>query len=66
MIATILKNIGNIRTTVLGLAALLVTTGTAVRAFVDGEPGTIPDWQAVTIAAAAFISSLSLIIGAKD
>ena len=66
MIAKILKNIGNIRTTALGHAALLVATGSAVKAFADGDTSTAPNWEAVTVAAVAFISSASLIFAAKD
>ena len=66
MISSILKNITHIRSSLLGLAAMLVTAGAALSAFVDGDAATTADWQAVAIAATSFISSLWLIFGSKD
>ena len=66
MITAILKNLTTIRTTVLGLATLLVAAGAAISAFADGDSSTVADWQSVTVAATSFISSLWLIFGSKD
>ena len=66
MIQAILKNIGNIRTSVLGFASLLVSVGAALSAFADGDAQTVPNWEGVAIAASSFVSSLWLIFGSKD
>tara|TARA_Y100000593_G_scaffold16762_1_gene33384 strand:+ start:4122 stop:4328 length:207 start_codon:yes stop_codon:yes gene_type:complete len=65
-ITKIIGNIKNIRTTVVGVATLLVVTGTALAAFADSDKSTIPDWQAVITAASSVAASLWLIIGSKD
>ena len=62
----IIVNIKNIRTTVVGVATLLVAAGTALAAFADSDKSTVPDWQAVVTAASSVAASLWLIIGSKD
>tara|TARA_Y100001934_G_C11933925_1_gene577054 strand:- start:302 stop:508 length:207 start_codon:yes stop_codon:yes gene_type:complete len=62
----IIGNIKNIRTTVVGVATLLVAAGTALAAFADSDKSTVPDWQAVVTAASSVAASLWLIIGSKD
>jgi len=62
----IIGNIKNIRTTVVGVATLLVAAGTALAAFADSDKTTVPDWQAVVTAASSVAASLWLIIGSKD
>tara|TARA_Y100001973_G_scaffold47903_1_gene71298 strand:+ start:543 stop:749 length:207 start_codon:yes stop_codon:yes gene_type:complete len=62
----IIGNIKNIRTTVVGVATLLVAAGTALAAFADTDKSTVPDWQAVVTAASSVAASLWLIIGSKD
>jgi len=59
-------NIKNIRTTVIGVATLLVAAGTALAAFADSDKSTVPDWPAVITAASSVAASLWLIIGSKD
>lgn len=59
-------NIKNIRTTVIGVATLLVAAGTALAAFADSDKSTVPDWQAVITAASSVAASLWLIFGSKD
>ena len=66
MIGKLLTNLTNLRSTALGFATLLVTAGTAVTAFVDGDSTTVADWPSVTVAATSFIASLWLIFGSKD
>jgi hypothetical protein len=53
---------GSWRTTVAGVAAIVVAVGTAVTALFDNDPVTIPDWGAV---AAAVMAGLGL-IAARD
>jgi hypothetical protein len=53
---------GSWRTTVAGIAAIVVAVGTAVTALFDNDPVTIPDWGAV---AAAVMAGLGL-IAARD
>jgi len=53
---------GSWRTTVAGVAAIVVAVGTAVTALLDNDPVTIPDWGAV---AAAVMAGLGL-IAARD
>ena len=62
----IIGNIKNIRTTVVGVATLLVAAGTALAAFADSDKSTVPDWQAVITAASSVAASLWVIIGSKD
>ena len=62
----IIGNIKNIRTTVVGVATLLIAAGTALAAFADSDKSTVPDWQAVVTAASSVAASLWLIIGSKD
>ena len=62
----VIGNIKNIRTTVVGVATLLVAAGTALAAFADSDKTTVPDWQAVVTAASSVAASLWLIIGSKD
>ena len=62
----VIGNIKNIRTTVVGVATLLVAAGTALAAFADSDKSTVPDWQAVVTAASSVAASLLLIIGSKD
>ena len=62
----VIGNIKNIRTTVVGVATLLVAAGTALAAFADSDKSTVPDWQAVITAASSVAASLWLIIGSKD
>ena len=62
----IIGNIKNMRTTVVGVATLLVAAGTALAAFADSDKTTVPDWQAVVTAASSVAASLWLIIGSKD
>ena len=62
----IIGNIKNIRTTVIGVATLLIAAGTALAAFADSDKSTVPDWQAVITAASSVAASLWLIIGSKD
>lgn len=62
----VIGNIKNIRTTVVGVATLLVAAGTALAAFADSDKSTVPDWQAVVTAASSVAASLWLIIGSKD
>ena len=62
----IIGNIKNIRTTVVGVATLLIAAGTALAAFADSDKSTVPDWQAVITAASSVAASLWLIIGSKD
>ena len=49
---------GSWRTTVAGVAAIVVAVGTAVTALFDADPLTIPDWGAV---AAEVMAGLGLI-----
>jgi hypothetical protein len=53
---------GSWRTTVAGVAAIVVAVGTAVGALFDADPVTVPDWGAV---AAAVMAGLGL-IAARD
>ena len=62
----VIGNIKNIRTTVVGVATLLIAAGTALAAFADSDKSTVPDWQAVITAASSVAASLWLIIGSKD
>tara|TARA_R100000388_G_C7204012_1_gene140039 strand:+ start:700 stop:906 length:207 start_codon:yes stop_codon:yes gene_type:complete len=62
----VISNIKNIRTTVVGVATLLIAAGTALAAFADSDKSTVPDWQAVITAASSVAASLWLIIGSKD
>jgi len=62
----VIGNIKNIRTTVIGVATLLIAAGTALAAFADSDKSTVPDWQAVMTAASSVAASLWLIIGSKD
>ena len=62
----VIGNIKNIRTTVIGVATLLIAAGTALAAFADSDKSTVPDWQAVVTAASSVAASLWLIIGSKD
>ena len=62
----VIGNIKNIRTTVVGVATLLIAAGTALAAFADSDKSTVPDWQAVVTAASSVAASLWLIIGSKD
>jgi predicted ribosomally synthesized peptide with SipW-like signal peptide len=62
----VIGNIKNIRTTVIGVATLLIAAGTALAAFADSDKSTVPDWQAVITAASSVAASLWLIIGSKD
>lgn len=52
----------NWKTTVLGIATVVTALSTAVKAFVDGDPSTNPDWMAVIT---AFTAGFGLIF-AKD
>ena len=65
-LSKVIGNIKNIRTTVVGVATLLVAAGTALAAFADSDKSTVPDWQAVITAASSVAASLWLIIGSKD
>jgi predicted ribosomally synthesized peptide with SipW-like signal peptide len=62
----VIGNIKNIRTTVIGVATLLIAAGTALAAFADSDKSTVPDWQSVITAASSVAASLWLIIGSKD
>ena len=62
----VIGNIKNIRTTVVGVATLLIAAVTALAAFADSDKSTVPDWQAVVTAASSVAASLWLIIGSKD
>ena len=62
----LIGNIKNIRTTVVGVATLLIAAGTAIAAFADGDRTTVPDWEAVIAAASSVAASLWLILGSKD
>ena len=66
MLRKLLTNVRHLKTTVLGLASLLIASGAALSAFFDGDPDTVADWQSVTVAASALFSSLVLIFGSKD
>lgn len=37
----------NWRTTTLGVLGLIIALGTALRAMLDGDPGTVADWNTV-------------------
>jgi len=37
----------NWRTTTLGILGLIIALGTALRAMLDGDPATVPDWNTV-------------------
>tara|TARA_R100000808_G_C2153609_1_gene164005 strand:+ start:6551 stop:6751 length:201 start_codon:yes stop_codon:yes gene_type:complete len=66
MIRKLIANVKNIRTTVLGVATLLVAAGSALSAWVDGDVATEPDWTAVAVAFSSVIASLALIFASKD
>ena len=65
-IAKIIGNIKNMKSTVVGIATLLVAAGTAIRALTDSDATTIPDWQGVIAAASSVAASIWLIVGSKD
>lgn len=66
MIRKIIANLGNIKTSILGLALLLTTLGAALAAWVDGDPLTNANWPAVAAAFSGLVAQLVLIFGARD
>jgi len=52
----------NWKTTAAGILTALIALSTAVKAMIDGDPATNPEW---TIVVAAFVTAIGLIM-AKD
>lgn len=73
VIRWLMKNVGNLKTTGLGIVGVVSSAGTfltvtaaTATAFLDGDPLTVPDWSSVLAAWGVMTGGLALIFYARD